>query len=337
MINLGKIIISKRQELGLKQFELARRAEMSPAQLCQIENGRVSPSFHMVERIAAALSLDVVGLISGARPTADECAQMGSLPQETTNYIPIRAVEPDAGRALKAIAEAEERLDAYDDAHGVSSRCTIALNRVRQSISGIGAAAADELRLDLGLGTAPLGDLASLLEFRGVRIHRAKLTKDVTSVAFWNAARENLVVVLNDRATPERQLYRLVYELGSACLFVSRGNQRLDESLEQHRFLTDFTAAFLMPGVMVRTCVAATGIAPTAWTFDSLVAIKQHFGVSAEAFALRLEELGLIVPSLRVSLRDRLRAYYKSHPKAMEPKATSGGMRPRGVLEGIYE
>ena len=330
MIDLGKCIQAKRQELGLKQFELARRAKMSPAQLCQIENGRVSPSFHMVERIAAAFNLDVVGLITGAKPVADAIVTETSLPQNTS-YIPIRAVDPDAGRALKSIAEAEAELDAYDDAHGVSSRCTIALNRVRLSASGVGAAAADELRLDLGLGTAPLGDLASLLEFRGVRIHRVKLTKDVASVAFWNESRENLVVVMNVRATPERQLYRLVYELGSACLFVSRGNQRLDESLEQHRFLTDFTAAFLMPGVMVRTCVAATGIGPTAWTFDSLVAIKQHFGVSAEAFALRLEELGLIAPSLRVELRDRLRAYYKAHPKAMEPTATTCGIRPACV------
>ena len=39
-----------------------------------------------------------------------------------------------------------------------------------------------------------------------------------------------------------------------------------------------------------------------------------------EFFALRLEELGLIVPDLRLNLRDRLRAYYKKHPKAMEPQ-----------------
>jgi len=47
---------------------------------------------------------------------------------------------------------------------------------------------------------------------------------------------------------------------------------------------------------------------------------KVRFNVSAEAFALRLEKLGLITPSLRMRFRDELRAYYQSHPKSMEPE-----------------
>jgi len=46
---------------------------------------------------------------------------------------------------------------------------------------------------------------------------------------------------------------------------------------------------------------------------------KVRFNVSAEAFALRLEKLGLITPSLRMRFRDELRAHYVQHPKAMEP------------------
>ena len=51
-----------------------------------------------------------------------------------------------------------------------------------------------------------------------------------------------------------------------------------------------------------------------------LVMMKSHFGVSAEAYALRLESLDLIVPELRIQLRDRLRAHYERHPNDMEPK-----------------
>ena len=321
MIDLAKCIREKRKAKGLKQFEFARRAQMSSAQLCQIENGRVSPSFQMVERLAAALDLDVVGLISddgASKPTTT--VEAPKRVSGCEDFVPLRAVEPDAVRALRQIADDEARYDDQDDARGVPSDCKILLNRVRLSCAGAGAAFAEELRAELGLGTAPLGDFASALEFRGVRIHRVKLAKATTSVAFWNSRRSTLVIVLNECVTAERALYRLVYELGSASLFVSLGKRRLDESLEQHRFLTDFTAAFLMPGVTVRTYVAATGIGPSDWTFDALVALKRHFGVSAEAFALRLEELGLINASLRLELRDRLRAYYKAHPKAMEPQ-----------------
>lgn len=328
MIDIASCIRVQRKAKGLKQFELARRAEMSPAQLCQIENGRVSPSFQMVERLATALDLDVVALISGggdARSPKDDAVTSNEW--GAGDYVPLRAVEPDARRVLKQIADDEARFDAMDAERGVGSNCTIMLNRIRLSCPGAGAAFAEELRADLGLGTAPLGDFAAALEFRGVRIHRVKMVKSVQSIGFWNARCATLVIALNESMTKERCLYRLVYELGSASLFASLGNRRLDESLEQHRFLTDFTAAFLMPGVMVRTCVSATGIGPSEWTFDSLVAIKQHFGVSAESFALRLEELGLISPNLRLNLRDCLRAYYKSHPKAMEPQAATRGPR----------
>lgn len=316
-------MVAVRRAKGLKQFELARRAEMCAAQLCQIENGRVSPSFQVVERLASALDTDVPGLISGlkgrgGRKKASEGVSASVSPSD--GYRSCRAIEPDAARAIALIAEEEKRLDGLVAARGVPLACTIALNRARLSYEGAGALLADELRADLGLGTVPVGDLRSILMFRGVRIHSVKLPKATASVLLWNVARGLPVIVLNDGNTRERNLYRLAYELASSCLFVSLGKIPLDESLPQHRFLTDFTAAFLMPGATMRSYVAATGLGPEDWTFDDLVGLKAHFGVSAESFALRLEEFGLISPARRLALRDRLRAYYKSHPKAMEPQ-----------------
>ena len=74
-----------------------------------------------------------------------------------------------------------------------------------------------------------------------------------------------------------------------------------------------------MPAVMVRQYVAETGIERSSWTFSTLCKLKVRFGVSAESFALRLEELGLIAPPLRLKLRNTLRQYYKEHPHRMEP------------------
>ena len=339
MINIGACVVAARRRKGLKQFELARRAEMSPGQLCQIENGRVSPSFHAVERLAAALDLDVAGLIAGVGSEGACAAEAGAPPAgRASDYVPLRAVEPDALRAFRQIEAAEGEFDALEARRGVTTGCTLALNRAHLRFEGAGAALAEELRADLGLGTAPIGDLASVLAFRGVRVHRAKLPKDVGSVGFWNARRETPVVALNAGDTPERHRYRLAYELASACLYVSLGRVRLDESLAQHRFLTDFTAAFLMPGAMVRTYVAATGIGPRDWTLRALVAVKSRFGVSAESFALRLEELGLISPALRLAFRDELRARYAAHPDAMEPQPDTPLVSPwEAMREGEGE
>ena len=317
MIDIGEKIAAARKDKGLKQFELAKRAEIAPAQLCKVENGRVNPSFNMVERIAAALDSTIPQLLYGEkRKCARKIDEEDAAESESVSksvYIPIRAHEPDAAKAIKALTA-----DAEGVEQTVAPDCTLVWNKAHVKFEGAGAALAEEFRNDLGLGTAPVGDLASSLRYRGVVIVEAKLPKAVGSVALWDKSRKAPTIVLNLLMTSERRLYRLVYELGSAALYASLG-VRLDESLEQHRFLTDFTASFLMPGLTVRTCVAAIGVSPSDWTLEKALPLKAYFGVSAEAFILRLEELGLIAPKLRLALRDKLRAYYKKHPDAMEP------------------
>lgn len=317
MIDIGEKIAAARKDKGLKQFELAKRAEIAPAQLCKVENGRVNPSFNMVERIAAALDSTIPQLLYGenrkcARKIDEEDAAESEAVKNLV-YVPIRSHEPDAAKAIKALTA-----DAEGVEQTVAPDCTLVWNKAHVKFEGAGAALAEELRNDLGLGTAPVGDLASSLRYRGVVIVEAKLPKAVGSVALWDKSRKAPTIVLNGSVTQERRLYRLVYELGSAALYASLG-VRLDESLEQHRFLTDFTASFLMPGLTVRTCVAAIGVSPSDWTLEKALPLKAYFGVSAESFILRLEELGLIAPKLRLALRDKLRAYYKKHPDAMEP------------------
>lgn len=317
MIDIGEKIAAARKDKGLKQFELAKRAEIAPAQLCKVENGRINPSFNMVERIAAALDSTIPQLLYGEKRKCarkiDEEDAAESESVSKSDYIPIRAHEPDAAKAIKALTA-----DAEGVEQTVAPDCTLVWNKAHVKFEGAGAALAEEFRNDLGLGTAPVGDLASSLRYRGVVIVEAKLPKAVGSVALWDKSRKAPTIVLNLLMTSERRLYRLVYELGSAALYASLG-VRLDESLEQHRFLTDFTASFLMPGLTVRTCVAAIGVSPSDWTLEKALPLKAYFGVSAESFILRLEELGLIAPKLRLALRDKLRAYYKKHPDAMEP------------------
>ncbi len=336
MTNIGELIKAARAARGIKQFELARRAEIASAQLCQIENGRTNPSFNMVERIAAALDSTIPELFYGMKPKHPEKAKgpeaaPSDEPSGKNRYIQIRsAFERDGAKALRAIAAESAETSG---ASPVASVCTLVWNRGANRCEGAGSSLAEELRVELGLGTAPVGDLKSALRFRGVRVLETKLAKSVGSVSYWDAERKSPVVVLDSGSTPERRLYRLVYELGSAVLYASLG-VRLDESLDQHRFLTDFTATFLMPGPTVRTCAAAAGVAADGWTIDNVIPLKSYFGVSAESFILRLDELGLIRPKLRLALRNKLRAYYRKHPESMEPASAFRRGKSEGRVSG---
>ena len=165
-----------------------------------------------------------------------------------------------------------------------------------------------------------------------MRIYRKLLKEETQSVTFWQRVQNRPVIVLNSGNTPERDLYRLAYELGSIGLFRMLGHA-IDETLVQHRFLVDFAVSFLMPSLTVRQVVASMGIGSKDWTFSKLVALKGYFGVSAESFALRLEELGLILPTLRLELREQLHAYYLAHPDAMEPQTSPTSLIPTSIEE----
>lgn len=158
------------------------------------------------------------------------------------------------------------------------------------------------------------------------------MTNDFQSMSFYDTSCHTFSIVLNSRNTRERDVYRLAYEIGAVTAFAKAGFSTIRDEGETHRYLRRFSAAFLMPEESVRRDVAQYGITPGNWTFDLLVMVKERYGVSAEAFALRLEDLGLIMPSVRTKLRERLHAYYAAHPKAMEPHGKSKQGRSAGRL-----
>lgn len=102
MINIGEKILAARKAKNYKQFELARRAAIAPAQLCKIENGRVNPSFSMVERIVSALDSTIPELLYGekrksaAKARGIAAEESGALESGAAGLVPLRVLEPDA-------------------------------------------------------------------------------------------------------------------------------------------------------------------------------------------------------------------------------------------------
>ena len=57
--NIGEKIKKKRIEKNLKQYELAKLADMSNTFLSDIETGRSSPAIKTLEKIAKALEIEI--------------------------------------------------------------------------------------------------------------------------------------------------------------------------------------------------------------------------------------------------------------------------------------
>ena len=320
----SSVIKKLRLKRNFSQAELSRRAGMQPAQLCKIERGRNGLTASTLRRLADALDVPVSMLLGENESACSACGVAGGTDAPAVrltkgDFVPVfasavldEAVAAEVSKCERELLESECRL-------GVVPHTAVRLVYAYSVDERAAEILARDVRVSLGLGSQPCSDLVPVLENAGVRIVKLRGPGVFQSASFYNVARRTLSIALNASNTVERDAYRLAYELGGAVLFASHGFKTVADEGAAHRFLRAFAAAFLMPEEAVRGAVARLGVRPDGWTMSVLVWTKERFGVSAEAFALRLESLGLVAPSLRLSLRDGLRARYTTHPRSMEP------------------
>lgn len=320
---VGVIVRRLRRSKGLNQAELACRAGMLPSQLCKLELGRNGPTEATLKRLAEALDVRVSELLGEESAGAVAAIKEAPLSVRAEDYERVLITAETEEEVADARAAAKE----YDNQVGAIERSlNISLMPSCQFVYSFGAdgrsaeMCARAMRLSLGVGFMPLHDLEMILETHNIRIVKVNLPRRFQSASFYNRKLNTFSIVLNKVNTAERNTYRLAYELGAAVLSAGRSFAPMADAGEVHQFLRSFTSAFLMPEEMVRIQVQRYGIGPTDWTMDILRAIKMRFYVSAETFARRLEELGLIEPNLRLRLRDELHQYYEAHPTDMEPR-----------------
>ncbi len=327
--SLARRIRNLRLEKNISQAQLASRAGMLPAQLCKIESGRNRLNGSTLSRVAAALDVSISCLLgeNGDRlPTSrrerrpDDAVCEGS-------YVPVLMNDCFSKSELVGLSEVREweRIVAEaEERRGVSVQTVFQLSYPYGMNEQAADLVAREVRSSLGMGREPALNLTATLERVGVRIVKIRGPYNFKSASFYNCKRRTLSIALSANDTPERNNFRIACELGAAVAFAVNGYSPVEDVGEVHRFIRRFAAAFLMPEECVRAEVSSLGLRPEDWTMETLVFVKERFGVSAESFALRLETLGLIKPLLRNKLRDGLRARYAAKPEDMEPHAAKG-------------
>ena len=76
----------------------------------------------------------------------------------------------------------------------------------------------------------------------------------------------------------------------------------------------------------VRNAVYRLNVKPEAWTYELLLRMKERFGVSAEAFAIRLKELALITRRKSDVFINQIKQHYEStdHDEPMAKERRPG-------------
>ena len=322
-VAFGAALRAIRESRGLRQQELAELAGVTAPQLSSFESGARLPAVRTLRRLAAALDTSIDSLFDGsasaaAPPHPATPAEAGVLPgmqdlfrtPEEALFAPLAA--EGVHRTTRRDAYAG-RLPAEDDVRRL------------------------ERRISLGLGASIVHDYVSILENHGVRVVFLPLAEGVESLSFHDAPTDSAFLAIDDSRTAEKQLFRMAVELAWLYLYARNGRRAVPEAAEANRrFANLFAACFLLPRAAVLASAASLGAGRGDWTYRLVLRVKRHFGVSAEAFAYRLLELGLLSDEELAGILGEIRRHYAAH-RNREPGEALPPLVRNGRLADLVE
>lgn len=320
--DVGAQVRSWRKARGLLQKELAAKANMNVTQLWALENGRFSPTVRNTERIASALNITLLQLLSSPDEqlnppgTADGAKRRPRAP--VSGIMPVLKSSDDTpdvdaptrDRLHSLIEKARE----VESAHSALTPTNLPLSS-QVSTSEAGAEQlAYELRAHLGIGSAIVHDTLPLFESHGVRVLDAKLPDRPGSISFYDTRNKNFTVFIASqyKNKPWRRDFLLLAEIGRAFLFTRHDHMPYHETKRNRRFVHHFAATFLQPESAVRNAVYSLNVKPDEWTYELLLRMKERFGVSAQFFAIRLKELALVTRRAFDEFNRQIKRHYES-------------------------
>lgn len=359
---LGVRLKELRRRRHLTQAALAEALGIRQSPLSLIENGHHIPSGRLLYRLAGILGVSVDALFADPHASESGYIRVGSsdgVALHRRSLFSLRGARPapeaaspfatllaplDPGLAAGELTLFSDRVGdlasaflALEDACGSIKRAAIPLILPFEPTEPGIEKLVGQVRYFLGIGHAVIFDYLELLENAGLRVIFMHLPGEMASCVAYDHANGNVFLLVRDGLTVERRLFRLMFELGRVYYFTRAAGSGqtvtppLDGELDELHAARKFAALFLMPADSVRATVRQLGVTPDGWTWELLIRIKHRFGVSLQAFAYRLLELGLIDQTLGEQFHVRVLRYYERHGY-VEPGASRRILTPNGRL-----
>jgi Zn-dependent peptidase ImmA (M78 family)/transcriptional regulator with XRE-family HTH domain len=321
---LGLRLRAMREKRGLTQEAAAEALRLPRTAITNIETGARSVSTLELTKLADLYGCPPAAFLEERPNVSDDVSVvlMRSLQQvsndpdfrEAIDHVLMLCRE---GVSLKALLDTsrDESLPDY------STRLASPGDAIRQ-----GEAIALDERRRLGLGNAPIGNIASLIAGQGIWVAGCKLPDEMSGL-FISDRRAGLAIIVHARHAASRRRFSYAHEYGHA-LFDRAERHRLtlranaDELVEKRA--NAFAASFLMPraGIedqlrkldkgrpsrqaqivydVTRDMSTETEIRPPVGsqtvTWQDVNMMAMYFGASYESIVWRLRNLGHLGPS----------------------------------------
>lgn len=339
---IGKNIRKLRRQRNWTIAKLSAMVGMNEVPLGRIERGVNAPSASVIYRLSKELGVSIDTLF------AEDEHEFRSLKHESLR-APFLATAGGEDEELPSVIitmshNIIEAFCALEDICNAQKRANIPLFVPFDPTSMGIETLSEKMRRFAGIEHGIVFDYFELFETLGFRVIVVPLPKNVDSFSYYDPLNHNAFFFLNARKNSERQLFSLAYELGRILIMTNRIQQGVDmfqtdaksdhsdeKPFTAHRAARRFAATFLMPAKTVRDTVEQLGIQKKYWSYELLLRIKHRFGVSAEAFLYRLNELYLIDSSLVQPLKDRIHEHYGKTDFG-EPDLSRRLLTPNGRL-----
>ena len=348
--DVGLNIRAIRRRRHLSQIELARRLKMRPGPVNCIEKGRNFPSARVLCRLSDILQVPIDAFFhgefatqqhvvreSGESPATAAASGSGNLPLETLDRDRTE-LTADTTRMLDELTDAFLSLEDLCGAQKCAEiPLQISFTPTEPNIERL----CQKVRRLLGVNEAIVFDYLEILENAGLRVLFCHLPREVESISCYDPANGNALIFACRDMNVERQLFRILYELGRIYCHTgaagggrptaSTGGRHKDALLDAHHAARKFAGLFLMPAATVTATVRQLGVPAWGWSYELLLRIKHRFGVSAQALLIRLKELRLINAELERQFSEQIKTHYR-RTNFGEPHATRRILTPNGRI-----
>ncbi len=303
-LRVGARIRQLREIQHISQIHLATEIGIRAGPLGWIEKGKHLPSGRVLYRIAKQLNVRIDDLFQeadvwqNAAPSASDVASIVLPP------IGVAAPAEEVKAAHIVCQSVTDQLVTLETMCGGARSSTLPLALPFAPTETGAEYLAKAVRQSLGIGSAIVSDYLDLLEDAGLRIVFLDLPDGCPSFGGYDRANRNAFVFLNGRMKkqPEVLVSRLAFELGRVYWYTRKLSGAVEETdlldgaearIEEPAFAARFAEAFLMPTDTLQNAMGRLGLTPKTWSWGLLLRFKRRYGVSAQAFALRLQALKL--------------------------------------------
>ncbi|OBY90998.1 DNA-binding protein [Pseudomonas sp. AU11447] len=279
---------------GLSQVELAGLVGVSPATISKWKNGQQAPEAEALASLSKATDVSPEWF---TRPLPERC----SLPLYRSNASALATARAKLGARLEWAQDIALALSEFVDFPDVNLPIRSFTDPEQITNADIEQAAC-ECRDLWGLGRRAIPDLAMAVEGAGVILVREETgIATIEGLSAWSSALQRPIVLLSaDKSNAFRSRFDLAHELGH--LILHKGIERSTDP-DRYNLMENqahrFAGAFLLPADSFAADVK------TPVTLDSLLLLKQRWGVSVGAMIMRLFALRVIDNNAKAQLFKR--------------------------------